>query len=170
MLIAIAIFSNVTRFFTKNIHTDLNHQVVESIQSLPFDKHLPIARFGAAMALVFLVLVVGLPELGVTFEIWNTYLYMVFIVLQSFFGTMLTSPPHARMSIILVFALSGAACFAGGGYGAALAGQSKASQVIRDDMIVKVSVGADKTPNAEPKALSIPMPPSLKVLERYFGT
>jgi len=39
------------------------------------------------------------------------------MVLQSFFGAMLTSPPHARFPVMLVFMLSVAACFAGGGYG-----------------------------------------------------
>ena len=170
MLIALLILANVKRFFTKSIHTDPIQQVVEELESTTFDKQLSSARLGAAFSGTFLVLVVGLPALGLTYEIWASYQYMEFIVLQSFLGTMLTSPPHARAPVVLVFALSVAACFAGGGYGHALAGQSKASQVIRDDMVVKVTIGADKAPIAEPKPMPIPTPPSLKFLERLIGT
>ncbi len=168
MLIALAIFANVKRFFTKSIHTDPGQQVVADLKSSSFDKQMSIARFGFAMSIAFLLLVVGLPSIGITYQIWHTYLYMVFIVLQSFVGAMLTSPSHARLPIIFVFAISVAACFAGGGYGYALAGKGKVAGVVRDDMVIKVNAGADGALSAEPKPIAIPLPPSLKFLEKLI--
>lgn len=168
MLIAIAIYANVKRFFTKGIHTDPGQDIVAELNAAPFNKQISIARFGAAMSIVFLVLVIGLPAIGVTLQIWHTYLYMVFIVLQSFVGATLTSPPHARATVILTFAISVGACFAGGGYGYALAGQGKIAEVVRDDLVVKVNAGPDGAFTAEPKLLTIPFPASIKFLGKVL--
>lgn len=169
MLVAIAIYENVRRFFTKSIHTDPGQEIVTALNGSTFDKQISIARFGAAMSVTFFLLVIGLPAVGVTLQLWHTHLYMVFIVLQSFIGAMLTSPPHAKAPITLVFAISVGACFAAGGYGYALAGKGKGAAEIRDDLVVKV----DASPNggfvAEPKPLAIPLPPSLKFLEKVIA-
>ena len=109
----------------------------------------------------------ALPALGITIAVWHVYLYMVFIVLQSFFGAMLTSPSHARVPVVLVFALSVAACFGAGGYGYAAAVQDrKPGSILRDDLVVKVSVGIDGSFQLESKQIELPLPPLLKFLDR----
>jgi hypothetical protein len=72
------------------------------------------------------------------------------------------------MPVILVFALSIGACFAGGGYSYAITGQGKHAEEVRDDPVVKVSVGTDGTFTAAPKSLEIPLPSVLKFLEKFI--
>jgi len=165
MLLIILIFENAKRFFTKRIHSDPAKETVELIKSSTFEQQLVLARVGAALAFIFFLLVVLLPKVGITNQIWYIYLYMVFVVLQFFVGAMLTCPVHAVFPITLVFLFSVAACFAAGGYGLAAAPREiTSSAVIRDDFVVKVSVGSDGTISAEAKP--IPLPPFLRFLEK----
>ena len=86
---------------------------------------------------------------------------------KSFFGAMLTSPSHARVPVVLVFALSVAVCFGAGGYGYAAAVQDrKPGSIIRNDLVVKVSVGIDGSFQLESKQIEFPLPPLLKFLDR----
>jgi hypothetical protein len=73
MLIAITIYANVKRFFTKSIYTDTGQEFVAELKASPFDKQIAIARFGAAMSIAFLVLAIGLPAMGITVQIWHTF-------------------------------------------------------------------------------------------------
>jgi hypothetical protein len=165
MLLAILIYENVKRFFTKKIHVDPRSEVSEHLKAENFEKFIGIARVGVGIAFVFLVLVFALPAIGVTLAIWPMYLYMVFIVMQTFFGAVLTSPLHSLVPIGLAFALSTAACFAGGGYGYASSANSVSKEVIRDDLAVKVTRSSTGEFKVEPTALKIPLPPSLKFVE-----
>ncbi len=167
MLLALLVFRNVTRFFTKKIHVDPGKEVAEHLKSKNFEQFITFARAGASVALIFLVLVIALPAVGVGIKIWPMYLYMVFLVLEAFFGAMTTSPPHARLPIVLAFALSVAACFGGGGYGYAASPDSASSGVLRDDFIAKVTKSPGGVLKVEPKSLKISLPPSLKIIETF---
>lgn len=168
MLLALLVFSNAKRFFTKDIHSDPAKETLELLKGATFEKHVVFARHGAAIAIIFLALVIALPEFGIAAPIWHIYLYMVFMVLQSFFGAMLTSPAHARFPVMLVFMLSVAACFAGGGYGyATIPSGATPGTLIRDDFLVTVSVGSDGKAFAEAKQISLPLPPALGFLEKW---
>lgn len=165
MLLVILIYENVKRFFSKKIHVDPRIEVSEHLKAENFDKFMGIARAGVGIAFVFLALVLALPEIGVTLAIWSMYLYMVFIVMQMFFGAVLTSPAHSIFPIVLLFALSAAACFAGGGYGYASSGNSASKDVVRDDLVVRITRSPNGEFKVEPKALDFPLPPSLKFME-----
>lgn len=167
MLVVLFIFSNAKRFFTKEIHSDPTKVTLELFKASTFAQQVVFARVGAATSIFFLILVIALPALGITAKIWHVYLYIAFIVLQSFLGAILLSPVHARFPVMLVFLLSVATCFAGGGYGyAAVARGASAGTVLRDDFVVTVSVGSDGKAHAEAKRISIPLPHALRFLEK----
>lgn len=165
MLLVIFIYENVKRFFSKKIHVDPREEVSEHLKAENFEKFIGFARVGVVIALVFLVLMFALPAVGITLAIWPMYLYMVFVVMQAFFGAVLTSPVHSLVPIGLTFALSTAACFAGGGYGYASSRHSASQDVLRDDLVVKVTRAPNGEFKVEPKSFKVTLPPSLKFIE-----
>ena len=168
MLVVLVIYGNVKRLFSKGIHADPAKEVVEHLKTASFDQFVPFARAGAALAAIFLVAVIALPALGINFMIWHLYLYMVFVVLQSFFGAVFTSPAHARFPVLLTLALSIAACYAGGGYGHAGSPVSPSSGVLRDDLVVKVAKAPEDRILVEARPLKITLPRPLQFLRTLW--
>ncbi|HWP17966.1 MAG TPA: hypothetical protein VNO84_02435 [Burkholderiaceae bacterium] len=165
MLVVIVIFENVKRFFSKEIYVDPRSEVSEHLKAENFEKFIVVARVGAGIAVGYLALVLALPAIGVNVAIWPMYLYMVFVVMQTFFGAVLTSPVHSYFPIALAFVISTAACFAGGGYGYANSANSASKDVMRDDLVVKITRSSNGEFNVDPKELKLPLPPSFKFIE-----
>lgn len=87
------------------------------------------------------------------------------MVLQTFFGAVATSPPHARVSVILAFIISVAICFAAGGFGAAGSQQFLKDGAVRDDSIVRVIRPKEGKVEVEVKPLTFPLPAQLQFFE-----
>lgn len=138
MFVLLIIFNNAKRFFSKDIYVDPNTKLNESLKKASFQNIINSARVDFGISILFALTIFLLPKIGIQWDLWTGFLYIVLMISQSFIFAMITSPSHARAPIILMFVVSISICFASGGYGYAGTSRTKDDGSIRDDMVVKI--------------------------------
>lgn len=162
ILALLFIYSRLKTFFTKDIYSDNVTEAINAIRSKSFKAAIPLARIGTALAILFLIIVVTISELEINIFIWPSFLFIAFLVLQLFFAALLSSPQYARATIVPVFIISIAICFAAGGYGYASSHKFSPPGIVRNDFVVTTTKVSDNKFEVKPKSIPI----SLSLLQQ----
>ncbi len=137
MLVALLVYTQLKKFFTRGIHEDDMKEVRAQISKAEFKKEIVGARIAVVISVVFWLAVYFGHSIPALSTLSSTFLYLAFVNVGLFFTCVATSPNHARFTVLLTLVLSVAVCFAAGGYGSGKQDMLRASP-IRDDFIVSV--------------------------------
>lgn len=157
MFVVLFIYTQLKKFFTKQVHEDDAKTVSEQLAKTTFANQLIGARMAVAFSLVYWIVVVFAPKFGVDWPLWPVFGYMSFVNLLFFYGTILLSPSQSRLAILVAFLVSVSLCFSAGGYGQAI-DKRRIDPVIRDDFLVRIMrTATDQTVETKPVRLPLPI-------------
>ncbi len=159
LLLLIAQFK---KFFSKSIHEDDTKKIGEMLSETTFEKQILFARMSLGVSLLYALITVLAAQLGLQWPLGIVLLIFVFFNFQNFFAAILLSPKHSRFTIVFMFFVAVAICFAAGGYGVGSMARLKTG-VIQDDFIVRIERTGD-TIVATAKPLTIAIPSAMRLL------
>lgn len=165
MLAILLVYTQLKKFFTKQVHEDDAKVLAEQLSKTSFSQQLIGARVAVGFSAAYWLIVVFAPMVGLTWPLWSSFGYMSFVNLLFFYGAFALSPPYSRLSVIVAFCVSVALCFSAGGYGY---GQDTRvnDHVVRNDVLVKITQ-TDNAQVVEVKPLP-EFPPLPRVVKKLF--
>lgn len=166
MLLAMAVITQLKKFFSKGVHIDDAKELTENLKEASFDQILMLARMIAVLSFVYFAVVVCVFHLDINFSVWAAGPYLLFMVLAYFLFAIILSPPHARVSVVVTFIFAEALCFAGIGCGMAHDSRIRPRSPVRDDFVVLITRRDDRLV-IEAKSLPI-LPPVTGLIRKIF--
>lgn len=168
LFIVLIICTAIFKFFSKNIDRNDWSEVKEVLSKTQFIEAISDARFIFLFSLGAWLIVFFSPNIKILngpASLGHNFLFLILFNVLQFSASLYLSPPHSRVTIIVVFVLSIGICFSMGGIATArIASQIKES-IIRDDALVVITRENGKYV-AVAKPVKIPLPNNLK---KYLG-
>lgn len=152
IVLSVMLFVHITKFFTKNIHEDDVATLKSRLSERSFANEIVNARISCVISVLFWLVVCFGRQIGIAEDFSHLYMYLIYVNATLFSTSLLLSPPHAKITVLLLFSVSIALCFSAGGYGNANYAMRNEG-VVRDDMVVKI---INNEGELEAKAASIP--------------
>ena len=137
IVLSVMLFVHITKFFTKKIHEDDVATLKSRLSERSFAKEIVNARISCVISVLFWLVVCFGRKIGITEDFSHLYMYLIYVNATLFSTSLLLSPPHAKITVLLLFSVSIALCFSAGGYGSANYAM-RVEGVVRDDIVVKV--------------------------------
>ena len=143
MIVLLVVYASLKKFFTSGIHVDDMKELKAEFSAPNFRDEVTGARLAVIFSTVFWSVVYFANHLPAFASVSNIFLYVVFVNVMMFLMSIASSPQHAKGTVLVVFVLSVAICFAAGGYGAAKQAMPvmpvmQGSSSLRDDHIVQI--------------------------------
>jgi hypothetical protein len=161
MLGILLIWTQLGKFFSRQIYQDDSKALQEQLKSVTFEKAVVEARVALAIGIAYWIIVISAEKYNLAKDTWTPHLFVAFFIFQMFFACLAVSPQHSRLSVYIAFIFAVSLCFSAGGYGS---GKSilKRNNVVRDDMIVKIT-RTDGKISVEAKQVTWPS----QILEKF---
>lgn len=137
MVLALLVFSQLRKFFTKQIHVDDAKALRDRLAASKFSEEIRGARLAVSLSVVFWLLIYFQDSLPIPRGVGSAFLYVVFVNVMLFYTSIALSPPYSRPTINLALVVSITICFSAGGLGAGKKFLSSRTG-LRDDNIVRV--------------------------------
>lgn len=137
IVLFIVVFTQFVKFFTKSIHDDDVAILKSRLSERSFANEIASARTSCVISVLFWLVVFFGHRIGITEDFSYLYMYFIYVNATLFSTSLLLSPPHAKITVFLLFSVSIALCFSAGAYGRANYA-IKTDGIVRDDMVVKV--------------------------------
>jgi len=153
MVLPLLVFSQLRKFFTKQIHFDDAKVLEDHLATSKFSEEIKGARLAVALSVVFWLIVYFQKSLPIPRGVSSTFLYVVFVNVMFFYTSIALSPPYSRPTIILALVVSITICFSAGGLGAGKQFLSSRTG-LRDDNVVRV----ERMPSGPPQVTPAPSP------------